>query len=312
MAIRILWAGPAAGWDKWQPHLRDGFARAGLVADLTRDPQAPETVDYILYAPSGPISDLSPFTNAKLVQSTWAGVEAIVTNPTLTRPLARMVDPGLTEGMQDYVLGHVLRHHLNSDFYASRAPGDWREDNPPPLARSRAVGFLGLGALGMACARSVAAHGFRTLGWSRNLKRDDQVDCFTGEDGLAQVLAEAEIVVLLLPLTAGTENLLDAKRIAGMKRGASVINPGRGPLIDDDALVAALKSGQISQATLDVFRVEPLPADHPYWHLDNVLVTPHIAAQTRAETAAQVVVENIRRGEAGEPFLYLVDRNAGY
>lgn len=312
MTIRILWAAPAADWDTWQPHLRDGFARAGLDIDLTREPAAPETVDYIIYAPGGPISDLSPFTNVKLVQSTWAGVEAIVTNKSLIQPLARMVDPGLTEGMQDYVLGHVLRHHLNADFYASRAPGDWRAENPPPLARSRSVGFLGLGELGMACARSVAAHGFRTLGWSRSLKRDDLVACFAGDDGLDHVLAEAEIVVLLLPLTAGTENLLDVERIAGMKRGASVINPGRGPLIDDDALIAALKSGQISQATLDVFRVEPLPADHPYWHLDNVLVTPHIAAQTRAETAAQVVAENIRRSEAGEPILYLVDRDAGY
>lgn len=312
MAVRILWAGPAADWDTWRPHLRDGFARAGLDADLTRDPAAPETVDYIVYAPSGPISDLSPFTNARLVQSTWAGVEAIVTNKTLTQPLARMVDPGLTEGMQDYVLGHVLRHHLNSDFYASRQPGDWAAETPPPLARSRTVGFLGLGALGMACARRAAAHGFRTLGWSRNLKQDDRVSCFAGDDGLHHVLAASDIVVLLLPLTAETENLLDAHRIAGMRRGASVINPGRGPLIDDGALIAALTSGQVSQATLDVFRVEPLPADHPYWHLENVLVTPHIAAQTRAETAAQVVVENIRRGEAGEPFLYLVDRGAGY
>ncbi len=312
MAVRILWAGPASDWDTWQPHLRDGFARAGLEVELTREPTAPETVDYIVYAPSGPISDLSPFVNAKLVQSTWAGVEAIVTNETLTQPLARMVDPGLTEGMQDYVLGNVLRHHLNTDFYASRPPGDWDTGNPLPLARSRTVGFLGLGALGMACAQSVAAHGFRTLGWSRNLKQDDRVACFAGDDGLAHVLAQAEIVVLLLPLTADTENVLNAARIAAMRRGVSVINPGRGPLIDDDALIGALKSGQISQATLDVFRVEPLPAEHPYWHLPNVLVTPHIAAATRAETAAQVVVENIRRGEAGEPFLYLVDRDAGY
>lgn len=312
MAVRILWAGSGTDWTAWQPHLRDGFARAGLDVDLSRDPDAPEEVDYLVYAPGGPISDLSPFRNVKLVQSTWAGVEAIVTNKTLTQPLARMVDPGLTEGMQDYVLGHVLRHHLNSDFYASRAPGDWSADTPPPLARSRTVGFLGLGELGMACARSVASHGFPTLGWSRKLKRDKMVTCHAGDDGLEQVLAQSDIVVLLLPLTAGTENLLDARRIAGMKRGASVINPGRGPLIDDDAMIAALKSGQIGQATLDVFRVEPLPANHPYWHLENVLVTPHIAAQTRAETAAQVVVENIRRGEAGEPFLYLVDRDAGY
>ncbi len=312
MAARVLWAGSAADWSDWQAHLRDGFARVGLDVDLSRDPETPEEVDYIVYAPGGPISDLSPFTDARLVQSTWAGVEAIVTNRTLTQPLARMVDPGLTESMQDYVLGHVLRHHLNTDFYASRPAGDWRGDMVPPLARDRTVGFLGIGELGMACAEVVARHGFRTLGWSRSRKQHDAVACHAGDAGLEAVLAQSDIVVLLLPLTAETENLLDADRIAGMKHGASVINPGRGPLIDDDALVAALESGRIGQATLDVFRTEPLPADHPYWHLENVLVTPHIAAATRAETAAQVVVENIRRGEAGEPFLYLVDRNAGY
>ncbi|MDE3081491.1 MAG: glyoxylate/hydroxypyruvate reductase A, partial [Paracoccaceae bacterium] len=120
------------------------------------------------------------------------------------------------------------------------------------------------------------------------------------------------IVVLLLPLTAETTDLLNARRIARMARGSFVINPGRGPLIDDGALLEALDAGQIAHATLDVFRTEPLPPDHPFWAHPNVTVTPHIAADTRAASAARVVAENIRRGEAGEPFLHLVDRARGY
>jgi glyoxylate/hydroxypyruvate reductase A len=129
---------------------------------------------------------------------------------------------------------------------------------------------------------------------------------------LHHALAGAEIVVLLLPRTAATENLLGDRRLSLLARGASIINPGRGTLIDDDALLSALDSGQVGHATLDVFRVEPLPANHPFWHHPRVTVTPHIAAQTRPATSSAVIAENIRRGEAGEPFLHLVDRARGY
>ena len=126
------------------------------------------------------------------------------------------------------------------------------------------------------------------------------------------MLSRAEILVLLLPLTAATENILSTETLALLPKGATLINPGRGALIDDAALLAALDSGQIGQATLDVFRTEPLPADHPYWHHPKVTVTPHIASATRPESAAEAIAENIRRSEAGETLLHLVDRSAGY
>jgi glyoxylate/hydroxypyruvate reductase A len=133
-----------------------------------------------------------------------------------------------------------------------------------------------------------------------------------GEAGLEVALRAADIVVTLLPKTPETENLLDARRLAWLKPGAVILNPGRGALIDDAALLAALDAGAVGHATLDVFRVEPLPADHPFWTHPRVTVTPHIAADTRASGAAKVLVENIRRGEAGEPWLNLVDRARGY
>jgi glyoxylate/hydroxypyruvate reductase A len=234
-----------------------------------------------------------------------------VDNPTITQPLCRMVEPGLVEGMVEWVTGHTLRHHLDIDFDLSHQDGTWTR-HIPPLARNRTVGILGLGELGAACASALAALNFRVLGWSRGEKAIDGVICHSGSAGLRQVLEQSQILILLLPLTPLTRNVLDAEALAHMPRGAVILNPGRGPLIDDDALLAALDSGRIGRATLDVFRVEPLPPDHPYWAHPHVTVTPHIASETRADTAARVIAENVRRGEAGEPFVHLVNRSAGY
>jgi glyoxylate/hydroxypyruvate reductase len=136
--------------------------------------------------------------------------------------------------------------------------------------------------------------------------------CHHGAEGLERVLSAAQVVVTLLPATPETENLLDARHLALLPRGAALINPGRGSVIDDGALLDALDSGQVGQATLDVFRTEPLPPEHPYWAHPRVCVTPHIAADTRPETAAQVIAQNIRRALEGAPLLHLVDRAAGY
>jgi len=174
------------------------------------------------------------------------------------------------------------------------------------------VTVLGLGALGQACARMLVQLGFPVTGWSRRPKDIPGITCLSGDDGLEQALRAADILVLLLPLTDETENLLDTLTLALLPEGAMIVNPGRGPLIDDDALMTALDRGHVAHATLDVFRQEPLPRDHPFWAHPQVTVTPHIASETRPETAAQVIAENIRRGEAGEPFLHLVDRAKGY
>ena len=243
--------------------------------------------------------------------SLWAGVERIVGNATLTQPLCRMVDPWLTEGMVEWVVGHTLRHHLGMDRHIINPDHVW-DPTCPPLARDRRVAVLGLGALGLACARALQGLNFAVSGWSRTAKEIPGLPTAHGADGLRATLAAAEIVVLLLPKTPETENTLDAAALAAMPKGAVILNPGRGALIDDGALLAALDAGQIGHATLDVFRVEPLPKDHPFWSHPGVTVTPHIAADTRPASAARVLVENIRRGEAGEPLLNLVDRARGY
>jgi len=308
--IRVLFSAHPRNWDAYEAPLRSALSAAGLDAELGLD-FPPETVDYIVYAPSSALQDFRPYTRLKAVLNLWAGVENVVGNETLTVPLARMVDPGMTEGMVEWVLGHVLRHHINIDHALAHQSGQWVR-HIPPLARERSVAVLGLGALGSACARAIAALNFDTLGWSRGPKQIAGVTCHAGEAGLDTVLDKAEIVVLLVPLTPLTRNLMNAERLARLPRGAILINPGRGPLIDDDALLAALDRGHLAHATLDVFRTEPLPPDHPFWAHPKVTVTPHIASETRPLTAAQSIARNIARSEAGEPLMHVVDRRAGY
>ena len=303
----IYFAAPAL-WPEYRDLLPDLLARAGIVAQVVTDAPDPAATDYIIYAPSAPLQDFTPFTNCKAVLSLWAGVERIVGNPTLTQPLCRMVDPGLTESMVEWVVGHALRHHLGMDRHIVNPSHIW---NPtcPPLARERPVAMLGMGALGTACARALSALNFPVTGWSRTAKDIPGLPTTTD---LRAALSTAQIVVILLPKTPETENTLNAETLSWLPRGAVILNPGRGPLIDDVALLTALDAGQIGHATLDVFRTEPLPQNHPFWTHPGVTVTPHIAADTRATGAVRVLVENIRRGQAGEPFLHLVDRTLGY
>ena len=309
--LTVLFSAQAELWDSYRPALTAAFAEAGLEAELVQA-AAPELVDYIVFAPNGPVSDFGPYTRAKAALGLWAGVEQIVDNPTLRMPLCRMVDQGLRDGMREWVAGQVLRHHLGLDgIIAPPKPGLWVPEFPP-LARDRHVGILGLGELGAACAETLLGLGFPLSGWSRRPKALPGVDCLHGEDGLRRLLARSDILVLLLPLTTETENLLNADTLARLPKGAVILNPGRGALIDDAALLEALDSGHIAHATLDVFRIEPLPAEHPFWAHPRVTVSPHIASSTRPETAARVIAENIRRGEVGAPFLHLVDKTQGY
>lgn len=310
MTLNVLFSDTPKRWGLFEAPLKAAFKAQGLDVSLSTHHPA-ETVDYVIYSPKGPVQDFTPFTRCKAVMSLWAGVEKIVGNDTITQPLTRMVDDGLAEGMREWVTAHVLRHHLSTDLDVMRTPGDWAP-RIPPLASERGVTILGLGELGQACGDILSTIGFRVTGWSRTQKDIEGITCLSGDDGLIEALKRAEILVLLLPDTPATENIVNPETLALLPEGAVIINPGRGPLIDDDALIAALDLGKISHATLDVFRVEPLPEDHPFWHHPKITVTPHIAADTRPETAATVVAENIRRGEAGEPFLYLVDRDQGY
>ena len=312
MPVRVLFSAHRKRAGDWLPALRSGLAGAGIDAELTTSSEDPATVDYVVYSPDGPLRDFSGFANLKAVLSIWAGVDTIAGNPTIAAPLTRMVDPSIVDAMREWVTGQVLRHHLGFDHHIRTQDGVWRDDLCPPLARSRSITLLGLGELGTACAETLAALKFNVTGWSRTPKDIPGIRCVAGEEGLSQALASAEILILLLPLTRETENLLDRRRLESIRPGATLINSGRGALIEDGALIDALDSGRIAHATLDVFRQEPLPPEHPFWAHSRVTVWPHISSETDVATAAPAIIENIRRSLAGEPLLHLVDRKRGY
>jgi len=310
MTIKILFSANDENWKRYEAPLQDALDNKSLDYKLGRT-ITPCEVDYIIYAPSSSLQDFSPYTKLKAVLNLWAGVEGVTNNKTLNVPLARMVDSGLTDGMVEWVTGHTLRHHLGIDKHIHGQDGIWRS-YVPPLAKDRIVTILGLGTLGTACGIALKRLGFNVRGWSRREKRVDGIICFYGDDQVDSSLMDADIVVLLLPDTPLTQNILNQHTLNLLKRGAFVLNPGRGPLIDDDALLAALETGQIEHATLDVFRIEPLPQNHQYWSNNKVTVIPHKASETRPKTASQVIAMNIERAENGQELLYLVDRENGY
>ena len=309
--INILFAAFTERWDQYQQPLRKELDLLGLKYKLS-EKLPPSEVDYIIYAPNSSIKDFSVFTNLKAVLNLWAGVEDVVNNKTLKVPLARMVDEGLTQGMKEWVLGHVMRYHLGIDLHIFGQDGKWRDWSTPPLASHRNVTILGLGVLGAECANALAKVGFKVRGWSLTEKSISNVICHHGFKGLEKSLFGSEIVVLLLPSTAATENIINTKTISYLSKNAVVINPGRGTLIDETALLKSLDEGKLAHATLDVFRQEPLPADHLFWQHPKITVTPHIASETRPKTASQVIANNINRFEEGRPLLNQVNFEAGY
>ena len=310
MTIKILFSANEENWKRYKAPLQDALDDKSLDYELGTN-ITPSEVDYIIYAPSSYLQDFSPYTKLKAVLNLWAGVEGVTNNKTLKVPLARMVDSGLTDGMVEWVTGHTLRHHLGIDKHIHGQDGIWRS-YVPPLAKDRVITILGLGTLGTACGIALKRLGFNVRGWSRREKSVDGILCFYGDEQIDSSLMDADVVVLLLPDTPLTQNILNQHTLNLLKRGAFVLNPGRGPLIDDDALLVALDSGQIEHATLDVFRIEPLPKNHQYWSNNKVTVTPHKASETRPITASQVIAMNIKRAENGQKLLYLVDRENGY
>jgi glyoxylate/hydroxypyruvate reductase A len=197
------------------------------------------------------------------------------------------------------------------EYQRSQRAGEWRQ-LAVIRAAERRVGIMGLGVLGQAVLAALAPFGFALRGWSRTPKQLPGVACYSGADGLEAFLGGCDILVCLLPLTDATRGILDMPLFMRLPAGAALVNLGRGGHLDQNALLEALDSGRLSAAVLDVCEPEPLPGGHPFWRHPRILLTPHIAGVTRPETAARVVLENIRRHRRGEPLRDVVDRAAGY
>ncbi len=240
-----------------------------------------------------------------------AGVENLLADPELPEvPMARAVDERFSLDMAQYVVLHALRHARHMpEVVAHQRARRWR----PMLPRREATaGVMGLGAMGATAARALAAVGLGVAGWSRTAKDIAGIDCYSGAQGLGPFLAATDILVCLLPLTPATRDLIDAEMLGRLRPGACFINAGRGHQVVDADLLAALDSGQLAHATLDVFREEPLPADSPYWDHPGVTLTCHSASDPNPDSMAVTIAENIRRARAGQPLLDPIDRARGY
>jgi len=266
-----------------------------------------------------PPGDLKRYPNLKAIFSLAAGVDHILGDPELPEgvPIVRMVDHSLTAQTSEYAIYHVLRYHRNMHLYEGfQRERRWQQLPPYAVARRR-VGMLGIGALGQNAGRKLQALGFDVGGWRRTARPIDGIETFHGADGLAPFLNRTDILVCLLPLTPATAGILNARTFAALPKGAFVINMARGGHLVEEDLIEALGSGQpdsghLAGAVLDVFREEPLPPDHPFWHHPKITVTPHIASSGDARSGAADVIDNIRRLRAGAPARNLVDPETGY
>lgn len=273
-------------------------------------------IDYAVVWKSDP--DLfSRAPDLKVVFSGGAGVDHVLTLPGLPDvPLVRFVDRSLTTRMSEWVVMNCLMHLRQHRAYEARAKAHVWEDLSQPEAADVTVGVMGLGILGQDAIRKLGVMGFKTIGWSRSQKTIDGVETFDGDE-LDTFLSRTDFLVSLLPLTAETKGILNASLFAKLSRSGPfgapvVINGGRGGSQVSADIIAALQSGVLGGVSLDVFEQEPLGRDSPFWDMENVYVTPHVAASSDVKALFVLAEQQMDRFEGGLPLEHLVDRKAGY
>lgn len=260
------------------------------------------------------MGEFKRYPNLKAIFTFGAGIERIMKDPEVPKdvPVVRLVSPELVDRMTEYVLYWVLHYHRDFHrYFAQERRAHWEKFRGPTTAERR-VGILGPGELGVDAAEKLMALGFDVAGWGRRPKSIAGMECFHGSGGLIPFLARTDILVCLLATTPATEGIINARMLAALPAGAFLINPARGAHLVDDDLIAAVDSGHIAGATLDVFHQEPLPAEHPFWRHPRITVTPHAASWHASEQAAEHVAGNILRILDGKDPHPVVDRASGY
>jgi glyoxylate/hydroxypyruvate reductase A len=303
--VKVLLAGDldAAEWQRWHDALAAAMPEARWCARSDLDAGRVEAGGIaVAVVANPPPGSLQGLPQLKLIQSLWAGVDRLLADPTLPAdvPIARMVDPAMTAAMSETALWAVLALHRGFFTYQRQQQQALWKVQPQRRADEFSVLVLGQGEMGRAVCARLAALGYRVRGWRR--------------DGtpLAPLLAASDVVINLLPLTAGTHGLLDARFFAALPAGAALVNLGRGAHVVDADLLAAVDAGQLGHAVLDVFHAEPLPATHPYWSHPRVTILPHAAALTDPRSAAAVVARNLRAVRDGRPLAHRVERDRAY
>jgi len=296
--------------EAWLAELKDALPDTRW--HLSHTARTAQLIDAAVVA-NPPQGSLQNLPNLRLIQSLWAGVDRLLLDPSLPDvPVARMVDPAMSAAMAETALWATLSLHRRFYDYARQQLNcSWH-----PLPQRRAdeiqVTLLGMGQMGRACASRLLAMGYRVTGWNLHGSTVEGVALEHGMDTLWPLLARSDIVINLLPLTAQTADLLDLRFFDAFKAGAGLVNLARGGHVVETDLLQALASGKVGHAVLDVFRSEPLAADHPFWRHDRVTVLPHVAAATDMRSAARIVARNLQALREGQPLSDLVKRSRGY
>ncbi len=303
--------------DDWHRALAERLPEARWVLDAPATSEEAGRIDIAIVANPAPAL-LRGLPKLRLVQSLWAGVEKLLADDSVPAelPIARMVDPAMNAAMAETALWAVLMLHRGFHHYArAQREGRWAP-HPQRRADEVRVAVLGLGQMGRTTALRLKAQGYAVTGWAATPRtRDvdpDGLAAVAGEQALWPLLARSEIVVNLLPLTPATRGLIDARFLAALPPGAALVNLARGAHVVDADLLAALASGQLGHAVLDVYATEPLPAGHAFWSHPAVTMLPHAAAMTDLRSAAEVAVANVRAALSGGSVLHRVDRRRGY
>ena len=294
--------------DEWLPGLRAALPEANITL---WQPGAPPARYAIVWQP--PKQFFAEQPQLRALFNIGAGVDALM-GPHLSPQtlVVRLNDAGMADQMAEYVCHALIRHFREFAAYdKDMTQRQWTYREPLPREQFP-VGVMGLGALGERVARAVAVFGFPVLGWSRSAKQITGVDCFSASEGFAPFLRGTRVLVNMLPLTAETENILNRATLSQLQRGAVLINVARGRHLVEEDLQPLLDSGQLAAAVLDVFRQEPLPADHPFWSDTRITITPHTAARTLFQETVAQISGKLRALERGEAIAGVVDMQLGY
>ena len=310
--MAVLLSTKASTMEAW----RDALLALDPTLEIRLFPEVgdPKDIEAAVVWTSHDMAELRRYPSLKLIVSMGAGVDHLLRppGPPPGIPVARLVDSMLTTQMGEWVLLNVLRFHRQDlEYRALQRDKVWLELDAPVTAERR-IGILGLGELGSHAAQLLRSLGFPVMGWARRERMVEGVETYHGEDGLSAMVPRSDILICLLPLTPQTRGIIDATLLGRLPRGAFLINGARGGHVVDADLLAALESGQVAGAALDVFQPEPLPAAHEFWSHPRMVMTPHAASITIPSSAAPQVVENIHRARAGRALLNLVDFVAGY
>jgi glyoxylate/hydroxypyruvate reductase A len=309
--MAMLLMAPKLKSDTWVKHLR--AQDPGLDLRVWPATGPADDIEFILCW-KHPLGELAKFQNLKCIASMGFGVDHILRDPDVPPgvPIVRLVDASMIQAMSEYILTAVLHHTRQFDlFQQDKSQRKWHARRPLP-PKNVGVGIMGLGHLGVDAARKLRLMGFRVSGWSRTKKQVEGLSAWAGENALEEFLAQADVLVCLLPLTPATQGILNRRTFARLPAGAYIINAARGEHLVEEDLLAALDSGHLSGACLDVFRQEPLPESHPFWNHPRITMTPHVASLTEPRAVAPQLVENYRRVRSGLAPLHIVDIEKGY